>query len=98
MSTGRQVRIDISWREHANCRTAPLEMFFPESGNGIEEIQAAKVLCQSCPVRNACLEYSLVTNQENGIWGGTTEGERRRVRRAWLAARRRQKELIERAS
>ncbi len=33
--------------------------------------------------------YALETNQEAGIWGGTSEDERRKMRRAWLARRRR---------
>jgi WhiB family transcriptional regulator, redox-sensing transcriptional regulator len=98
VTTGRKVRIDSSWRDDAHCRSADVELFFPSAESGIEEIQAAKGLCQSCHVRNRCLEYALVTNQEDGIWGGTTEGERRRLRRVWLAERRRQKEMIERAS
>ena len=36
-----------------------------------------------------CLEFALATNQESGIWGGTSEEERRKLRKAWLAARRR---------
>ncbi len=69
MPTGQRIRIDISWREHARCRTAPLGLFFPDSNNGIEEIQEAKGLCLMCPVQSECLEYSLVTNQENGHLG-----------------------------
>jgi WhiB family transcriptional regulator, redox-sensing transcriptional regulator len=95
---GQRSRIDSSWRDDAQCRFADLDLFFPNSTVGIEEIQAAKELCQSCPVQSPCLDYALVTNQENGIWGGTTEGERRRLRRAWLADRRRRKAMIERAS
>ena len=32
-----------------------------------------------------CLEFALATNQEAGVWGGTTEDERRALRKAWLA-------------
>ena len=46
-------------------------------------------MCRSCPVVEECLAYALETNQEAGVWGGTSEEERRRLRRAWLAARRR---------
>jgi len=55
----------------------------------LEDIVAAKTLCGECPVKNACLQYALETKQEHGIWGGTTEEERRRLRRAWLISRRR---------
>ena len=68
------------------------DLFFPvgNTGPAVEEIQAAKAVCQGCQVQDACLQFALETNQEAGIWGGSTEDERRRLRRAWLAHRRRQ--------
>ena len=41
-----------------------------------------------CVVKDECLDFALRANQEAGIWGGTSEDERRRLRRQWLAARR----------
>jgi Transcription factor WhiB len=38
--------------------------------------------------RGECLEFALATNQEAGIWGGATEEERRKLRKAWLAKQR----------
>jgi WhiB family redox-sensing transcriptional regulator len=32
-------------------------------------------------VRQACLDFAIDTRQHDGIWGGLTEIERRRVRR-----------------
>ena len=52
-------------------------------------IKRAKAICSICQVAASCLEYALETNQRNGIWAGTTEDERRSLRRKWLAARRR---------
>jgi WhiB family redox-sensing transcriptional regulator len=40
-------------------------------------------------VNEECLEFALATNQEAGVWGGTTEEERRKLRKAWLAKQRR---------
>jgi len=79
------------WRDHANCRSADPSLFFPDAGAEEaqrEEIEAARALCQACPVQAACLQFALETRQQDGIWGGTTEEERRRLRRAWLTARR----------
>ncbi len=45
-------------------------------------------MCRACPVREDCLLFAFETKQVDGIWGGTTEDERRRLRRAWVAARR----------
>ena len=41
-----------------------------------------------CPVAEECLEFALATNQEAGVWGGTTEEERRKLRKTWLAKQR----------
>ncbi len=79
------------WRENAACRDTSPEIFFPvgSTGPAIAQIEAAKAICRSCDVQSACLEFALATNQEAGVWGGTAEDERRRLRKQWLAARRR---------
>jgi hypothetical protein len=38
----------------------------------------AKAICAECPYKVRCLEYAL-KNHEQGIWGGTTERDRRRI-------------------
>jgi WhiB family redox-sensing transcriptional regulator len=40
----------------------------------------AKRICAGCQVRDACLQYAL-TNRESGVWGGTTDSERSKMRR-----------------
>jgi WhiB family redox-sensing transcriptional regulator len=82
---------DPTWRERASCQFIRPDLFFPAGTTGleVEEIEAAKAVCRSCPVQDSCLQFALETNQEAGIWGGTTEVERRRVRRARLADQRR---------
>jgi WhiB family redox-sensing transcriptional regulator len=30
-----------------------------------------------------CLDFAITTNQEYGVWGGTSEEERRVLRRQW---------------
>jgi len=78
------------WRKQAACRNTAPDLFFPVgvTGQAVDQIEAAKSVCQQCAVRGECLEFALVTNQESGVWGGTTEDERRKVRRLWLARRR----------
>jgi WhiB family redox-sensing transcriptional regulator len=46
-------------------------------------------VCAGCPARERCLEFAIVTNQEYGVWGGTSEEERRVLRRQWRAQQRR---------
>lgn len=65
------------------CSTADPELYFPEKGSGgqgIIEIKMAKRICSSCPYKAECLSWA-VANDEIGIWGGTTQKERRALRR-----------------
>ena len=82
-------RDDDDWREKASCRSTSQDLFFPvgNTGDALDQIEAAKAVCLACPVRAACLQFALETNQEDGIWGGTGEDERRRLRRVWRAGR-----------
>lgn len=68
------------WRESAACRGADLGVFFPDDGDEVA-VTAAKGVCENCPVQEACLQYSLATNQTEGVWGGLDKNERRRLRR-----------------
>ena len=75
------------WRELSACRDTDPDLFFPvgTTGPAIEQIENAKAVCRTCDVQQACLEYALTTNQDSGIWGGTSEEERRVLRRQWVA-------------
>lgn len=78
------------WRARAACSGYPNTLFFPASDGADENVvEKAKKVCGVCPVADECLEYALETNQRSGIWGGTTEKERKSLRRKWLAERRR---------
>lgn len=79
------------WRRRAACRDTDPDLFFPvgTTGMALDQIDAAKVVCQQCDARIECLEFALATNQEAGVWGATSEEERRKLRKAWLARRRR---------
>jgi len=71
----------IGWRRRAACAGEDLELFFPVGSDGpaLTQVAAAKDICARCPVREACLRYS-VTGQGYGIWGGLTAEERRGLR------------------
>ena len=58
------------------------------TGNALVQIERAKEVCGECPVNRACLDYALETNQDSGIWGGTSEEERRILRRRYVARQR----------
>lgn len=73
----------MEWRETARCKDLDPELFFPvgTAGAATVQIETAKSVCVLCDVRNTCLSYALESNQEYGIWGGTTEEERRHIKR-----------------
>lgn len=70
----------LDWQEQALCRQVDVgEIFFPEKGGAT---QPAKRVCRECPVSEQCLRYALDNDERFGIWGGKSERERRRIRRA----------------
>jgi WhiB family redox-sensing transcriptional regulator len=67
-----------TWRQHAACKGVEPDIFYPASE---EEAEVAKAVCGVCPVRQPCLEYALSSRERDGVWGGATEKERRRILR-----------------
>lgn len=63
----------------AACRDVDPELFFPPgtTGPALRQIREAKQVCRRCPVQVSCLQFALETGEDFGIWGGTTEDERR---------------------
>lgn len=64
------------WMADAVCRETDPDLWFPELGS---TAKAAKRICGRCPVAAECLAYA-IEHQEMGIWGGTSEKQRRRIR------------------
>ena len=83
--------LDRRWQERANCLGVDPDLFFPvgTTGPAIEQIENAKAVCRQCEAQAACLEYALTTNQDSGVWGGTSEEERRQLRKQYVARQRR---------
>lgn len=66
-----------AWMKLGNCRNYPPDVFFPSDGVGVD--RARKICNADCPVKEQCLEYALGHRIEHGVWGGTSERERRRI-------------------
>ncbi|NNE72406.1 MAG: WhiB family transcriptional regulator [Acidimicrobiales bacterium] len=66
------------WRQQAACRGLDTAIFFPESRKRSDQ-EAAQRVCRSCPVRRNCLSNALRDGEKRGIWGGTTENDRRQM-------------------
>jgi WhiB family redox-sensing transcriptional regulator len=67
---------NLTWRKKAACRGLDPEIFYPVSE---EDAAPAKSVCSECAVRTPCLEYALTNREHDGIGGGATEKERRRI-------------------
>ncbi|MFI1293366.1 WhiB family transcriptional regulator [Streptomyces sp. NPDC020792] len=76
-------------RPRQACADEDPELFFPigDSGPALLQIEEAKAVCRRCPLMESCLQDALERSEAFGVWGGTDEGERRRLKRR--AARRR---------
>jgi WhiB family transcriptional regulator, redox-sensing transcriptional regulator len=72
---------DPDWRSQSACLTADPELFFPLSSMGpsLDQLTEAKKVCGRCSVRAECLDFALSTQQVHGVWGGTSEEERRQL-------------------
>lgn len=66
------------WRSKAACKGLEPEIFYPSSDDEDDAVPA-KAVCAECVVREACLEHALAIREKDGIWGGATERERRRI-------------------
>jgi WhiB family transcriptional regulator, redox-sensing transcriptional regulator len=70
--------MENDWMGQGRCRDLDPAVFFPSDGIGV---QAAQRICSECPVKGPCLEYALDNRVDHGVWGGTSERERRRILR-----------------
>ncbi len=73
-----------AWMQEGACRDASGVNFFPEAW---EDWGAARAVCATCPVISECAAYALADASLHGIWGGTSERQRRRRRSSQYAVR-----------
>lgn len=76
-------RGELDWLANARCEGMDPELFFPRKSDAQKEIIK---FCLGCPVRLDCLQYALDAGAEHGVWGGTTQDERKKLRRKRQAA------------
>jgi WhiB family redox-sensing transcriptional regulator len=71
------------WQWRAECRMADPALFYPPEFERpsvkTRRVAEAMAVCARCDVRADCLTYAVV-NREQGIWGGTTDEQRRIMR------------------
>ena len=68
----------------AACYGADPNIFFP--ARGYSSAADAKAICADCPAIDECRAFAVDLMMDRGIWGGTSERERRRIRARRAAA------------
>lgn len=75
----RRLPDGADWRSYGLCGQTDPEAFTPEKGGSNK---SAKAICSRCEVREVCLQYALAHNETDGVWGGLSPRERRKLRLA----------------
>jgi WhiB family redox-sensing transcriptional regulator len=73
----------MTWHDRAACVGVDPELFFPigNSGPALLQIEETKAVCRRCEVVEICLSWAMESGQDNGVWGGLSEDERRALKR-----------------
>lgn len=70
------------WRTYAKCRDEDPEVFF--ATNEREQLTVALKFCKACIVAEQCLQFAVKMEIPFGVYGGTTEMQRRKLVRKTL--------------
>ena len=71
----------LGWMQRALCTQYDPELFFPEEDNPGRPCESPAIkICQRCPVRRECLEWSFEIDDRFAVLGGTTKHMRGKIR------------------
>ena len=81
---GNNKEVNDDWKQRAACRGMDIKIFFPDHSevnvNSRLVWVQGKQVCDSCVVRQECVEYQLPFEEKacrrDGLWGGLTPTER----------------------
>jgi len=62
------------------CQQFP-DIFHPEEWHDELAWRTAKSYCRRCPIQIECAMYAINNNEQYGVWGGLSPGDRRRARK-----------------
>ena len=80
METLHSILTTPKWVQRAACASYHPELWWSDDPNANASTLALAV-CGACAVRSECLEHALTVPEQEGIWGGLTAKERRRMSR-----------------
>lgn len=72
---------DTPWRSRAACRNLDATLWYPPKGRTAKQ---GREICAACPVSARCLEHAIETFERQGLWGGSSDRQRRRLRMIWV--------------
>lgn len=68
------------WMTEGECYRSNQTVFF-------DDPDEARTICATCTVKDLCAGYALTRREKYGVWGGLTEGQRRRIKWPWRACK-----------
>ena len=71
------------WHQDAACKGLGTARFVVGRGGG--QYDAGRALSAGCPVRQECFSTALANPDLQGLWGGTSEVQRKAMRRGAVA-------------
>lgn len=73
----------IQNKEKAACLNSITDVFFPNTSlkDDSKEIVNAKKICNQCEIKNDCLNFALSNDEPDGVWGGLSHRERKKLKR-----------------
>lgn len=76
------------WRDGAACTAGDWALFFGTDGElpwqRDRREARARAICARCPVRKSCLRDALAAGIQDGVWGGLSERDLRKLTRPAL--------------
>jgi WhiB family transcriptional regulator, redox-sensing transcriptional regulator len=73
--------MSAAWQDRAACKGHQPDLWYPDGMQGQNDAYryaAARVVCDTCPVKAECLTHAIATDERHGMWGGLTPTERDR--------------------
>ena len=68
-----------TWMSDGACTQVGGDVWFADPGHN-DLVRAAKRVCATCPVQEACRDYALAEPDLMGVWGGLSKAQRQRWR------------------
>jgi WhiB family transcriptional regulator, redox-sensing transcriptional regulator len=76
----RVLPMSAAWQDRAACKGHQPDLWYPDGMQGQNDAYryaAARVVCDTCPVKADCLAHAIANDERHGMWGGLTPTERK---------------------